>query len=69
VGDAEIRWGGFPARGDGDQVDLFRLFHRQADALQLDIELDDLDLETMDYLEFIARVTSHIPDKGQVMVR
>ena len=21
------------------------------------------------YLEFIARVTSHIPDKGQVMVR
>jgi hypothetical protein len=25
--------------------------------------------ERMDYLEFIARVTSHIPDKGQVMVR
>jgi hypothetical protein len=25
--------------------------------------------ETMDYLEFIDRVTSHIPDKGQVMVR
>ena len=24
--------------------------------------------ETMDYLEFIARVTSHIPDKGQVMI-
>jgi len=23
----------------------------------------------MDYLEFIARVTSHIPDKGQVKVR
>jgi len=23
----------------------------------------------MDYLEFIARVTSHIPDKGQVMLR
>jgi len=23
----------------------------------------------MDYLEFIARVTSHIPDKGQLMVR
>jgi hypothetical protein len=22
----------------------------------------------MDYLEFIARVTSHIPDKGQVTV-
>jgi hypothetical protein len=25
--------------------------------------------ESMDYLEFVARVTSHIPDKGQVMVR
>jgi hypothetical protein len=25
--------------------------------------------ESMDYLEFIARVTSHISDKGQVMVR
>ena len=23
----------------------------------------------MDYLDFIARVTSHIPDKGQVMIR
>lgn len=23
----------------------------------------------MDYLEFIARVTSHLPDEGQVMVR
>ncbi len=23
----------------------------------------------MDYLEFIARVTSYTPDKGQVMVR
>jgi len=27
------------------------------------------ELERMDSLEFIARVTSHIPDKGQVMVR
>jgi hypothetical protein len=27
------------------------------------------EFEKMDYLEFIARVTSHIPDKGQVMVR
>ena len=25
--------------------------------------------EQMDYLEFIARVTSHIPDKGQVTIR
>jgi hypothetical protein len=30
---------------------------------------DGAELERMDYLEFIARVTSHIPDKGQVMVR
>ena len=28
-----------------------------------------VEVEAMDYLEFIARVTSHIPDKGQVMVR
>ena len=27
------------------------------------------ELERMDYLEFIARVTLHIPDKGQVMIR
>jgi hypothetical protein len=27
------------------------------------------EVERMDYLEFIARVTSHIPDKDQVMVR
>ena len=30
---------------------------------------DGAELERMDYLEIIARVTSHIPDKGQVMVR
>ena len=27
------------------------------------------EMERMDYLEFIARVTSHTPDKGQVTVR
>jgi len=27
------------------------------------------EVERMDYLEFITRVTSHIPDKGQVTVR
>ena len=27
------------------------------------------EVERMDYLEFIARVTSHIPDKGQAMIR
>jgi len=30
---------------------------------------DPEEAERMDYLEFIARVTSHIPDKGQVTVR
>jgi ribosomal protein S27E len=30
---------------------------------------DGAELERMDYLELIARVTSQIPDKGQVMVR
>ena len=30
---------------------------------------DGAERETMDYLEFIARVVSHIPDKGQVTVR
>lgn len=30
---------------------------------------DDGGQEVMDHLEFIAPVTSHIPDKGQVMVR
>ena len=30
---------------------------------------DGAEKERMDYLEFITRVTSHIPDKGQVMVR
>jgi hypothetical protein len=27
------------------------------------------EVERVDYLEFIARITSHIPDKGQVTVR
>jgi hypothetical protein len=30
---------------------------------------DTQEVERMDYLEFIARVTSHIPDKGQVTIR
>ncbi len=30
---------------------------------------DSSELEQMDYLEFIARVTSHIPDRGQVLIR
>jgi hypothetical protein len=30
---------------------------------------DAEELEQMDYLEFIARITSHIPDKGQMTIR
>ena len=30
---------------------------------------DNPQKEKMDYLDFIARVTSHIPEKGQVMIR
>jgi hypothetical protein len=30
---------------------------------------DRAEQEAMDYLKFIARVVSHIPDKGQVIVR
>jgi hypothetical protein len=30
---------------------------------------DGAELERMDYLELIAWLTSHLPDKGQVMVR
>jgi len=46
-------------------VDLAGIFHRipRWDDSRL------AELETMGYLEFIARVASHIPDKGQVMVR
>jgi hypothetical protein len=29
----------------------------------------DTDRVEMDYLDFIARLTTHIPDKGQVMIR
>ena len=32
-------------------------------------EKDAEEVERMDYLEFIARVTSHIPDMGQVTIR
>ena len=31
--------------------------------------LADTERTVIDYLDFIARVTAHIPDKGQVMIR
>lgn len=32
-------------------------------------EKDGEEVERMDYLEFVARLTSHIADKGQVTIR
>jgi hypothetical protein len=67
-----VRWEASGSRGEGEAIG------GQADeAEQLGVEANggrrgeqnDTELETMDYLEFTARVTSHIPDKVQVMVR
>jgi Putative transposase. len=44
-------------------------FIKPEDRVGYRIGCKDGDQESMDYLEFIARVTSHVPDKGQVMVR
>ena len=45
------------------------LFDETAGKVRYQYSRDGSHEESMDYLEFIARVTSHIPDKGQVMVR
>lgn len=55
-------WNGWIAPGpncttDGLVMSLVPLYKEQG----------KLEPERMDYLEFIAKVTSHIPDKGQVM--
>jgi len=51
-------------------LSLKRLFFsQQGDKVFYQYGDEGLEEEQMDYLEFIARVTSHIPDKGQVMVR
>jgi hypothetical protein len=45
------------------------LFDEKAGRVRYQYSKDGSREESMDYLEFIARVTSHIPDKGQVMIR
>jgi len=51
-------------------LSLKRLFFDEtADRVRYQSSRHGSQQESMDYLEFIARVTSHIPDKGQVMVR
>ena len=47
-----------------DDTRLAEIFAREVLAFLVGKEL-----LSPDYLEFIARVTLHIPDKGQVMVR
>ena len=44
-------------------------FDETAGKVRYQYSKDGSQEESMDYLELIARVTSHIPDKGQVMVR
>jgi hypothetical protein len=51
-------------------LSLKRLFFDEtAGKVRYQYSRDGSHEESMDYLEFIARVTSHIPDKGQVMTR
>jgi len=51
-------------------LSLKRLFFDETEGkVRYQCSRDGLQEESMDYLEFIARVTSHIPDKGQVMIR
>jgi hypothetical protein len=45
------------------------LFDETTGKIRYQYSRHGLQEESMDYLEFIARVTSHIPDKGQVMIR
>jgi hypothetical protein len=44
-------------------------FLESEDKVGYRLSRDSAEQETMDYLEFIVRVTSHIPNKGQVKVR
>jgi len=46
---------------------LYRVLFHHFDRFLAEYETR-FERETMDYMEFIARVTSHIPDKGQVAV-
>ena len=50
-------------------LSLERLFFEEGGMVSYRFDKDGPDREEMDYLELIARITSHIPDRGQVMVR
>ena len=51
-------------------LSLKRLFFDETtDKVRYQYDMHGSQEESMDYLEFFARVTSHIPNKGQVMVR
>ncbi len=55
---------------NGPFLSLKRLsFDETEGKLSYQYEKNSSKQERMDYLEFIAKVTSHIPDKGQVMIR
>ena len=55
-------------RSDLLMIDSCRVLFHHFDRFLAEYE-DRFERETMDYLEFIARVTAHIPDQGHVMVR
>ena len=48
-------------------ISIRLLSNNDSDRVQ-SVGADGANLETMDYLEFIARVTSHISDKGQATI-
>jgi hypothetical protein len=50
-------------------LSLERLGYESEGKVSYRYDKDSPEWEQMKYLDFIARVTSHIPDKGQVMVR
>jgi hypothetical protein len=51
-------------------LSLKRLLFAEAEGrVRYQYSRDGSQEETMDYLEFTARVTAHIPDKRQVMIR
>jgi len=50
-------------------LSLKRLFFDEGGKVRYQYDKHGSQEESMDYLEFIARVTSHIPEKGQVTIR
>jgi hypothetical protein len=50
----------------GEEIELF--FDETAGRVRYQPSRPGSEEESMDYLEFIARLASHIPDKGQGMI-